>query len=527
MRFAGNIPGFMNSYAKKLMTYHIVHQLHKDGLSISRISEELVLDWRTVKKYLSMTEQSYESFLQEQSERKKGLEPYEGFIKARLSKYPDTSAAQMHDWLKEHYADFPAVNSKTVFNFVCWVRQKYHLQKASAQREYAMVAECGYGAQAQADFGEYTLRSSQGKQVKVYFLVLILARSRYKYVFFSTSRFTTEAAIQAHQQAFSFFDGIPQTVVYDQDRLFLVSENHGDLILTERFRVFSQTSSFGLHFCRRSDPESKGKIENVVKYIKQNFLYNRPFDDIDTLNQEALAWLARTANYLPHAVTRKSPAVEWETEKEYLRPYVAVTMPAAQVNWYSVRKDNSISYKGNFYSLPLGTYQRKGCRVQLVARDGQLLVFDEQGAAICHHPLSVSKGQKIINNDHKRSKGNRVQEIIAEACSQLEDPGAGAQYIEVIRKARPRYLRDQVVVFKQVIDTYPATVVTQSLHYALTHQLSSVTDLRSVAVYLHQQSQTPEITAKIIHMNPFTGNIPEQAFIQPARSSIADYQDIF
>jgi hypothetical protein len=84
-----------------------------------------------------------------------------------------------------------------------------------------------------------------------------------------------------------------------------------------------------------------------------------------------------------------------------------------------------------------------------------------------------------------------------------------------------------VVVFKQVIDTYPATVVTQSLHYALTHQLSSVTDLRSVAVYLHQQSQTPEITAKIIHMNPFTGNIPEQAFIQPARSSIADYQDIF
>ena len=151
------------------MTYHIVHQLHKDGLSISRISEELVLDWRTVKKYLSMTEQSYESFLQEQSERKKGLEPYEAFIKARLSKYPDTSAAQMHDWLKEHYADFPAVNSKTVFNFVCWVRQKYHLQKASAQREYAMVAECGYGAQAQADFGEYTLRSSQGKQVKVYF----------------------------------------------------------------------------------------------------------------------------------------------------------------------------------------------------------------------------------------------------------------------------------------------------------------------------------------------------------------------
>ncbi len=153
----------MNAYAKKLMTYHTVHQLHRDGLSISRISKELVLDWRTVKKYLSMTESDYEQFLQNQSERKKDLEPYEGFVKARLTKYPETSAAQMHDWLKEHYPDFPAVDSKTVFNFVCWVRQKYHLQKVVVQRDYAMVAESAYGAQAQVDFGEYNLRNSQGR----------------------------------------------------------------------------------------------------------------------------------------------------------------------------------------------------------------------------------------------------------------------------------------------------------------------------------------------------------------------------
>jgi hypothetical protein len=99
----------MNAYAKKLMTYHMVHQLHRDGLSISRMSKELVLDWRTVKKYLLMTESDYKQFLQNQSERKKDLEPYEDFVKARLKKYPKTSAAQMHDWLQEHYPDFPAV----------------------------------------------------------------------------------------------------------------------------------------------------------------------------------------------------------------------------------------------------------------------------------------------------------------------------------------------------------------------------------------------------------------------------------
>lgn len=114
----------MNTYAKKLMTYHLVHQLHRDGFSVSYISKYFNLDWCTVKKYLTLSEVEYEAFLHMQSERKKELEPYEDFIKSRLSKYPQTSAAQMHDWLKEHHKDFPSVSRKTVFNFVAWVRQK-------------------------------------------------------------------------------------------------------------------------------------------------------------------------------------------------------------------------------------------------------------------------------------------------------------------------------------------------------------------------------------------------------------------
>lgn len=102
----------MNAYAKKIMTYHTVHQLQRDGLSISQIGKELVLNWRIVKKYLSMTESDYEQFLLNQSERKKDLEPCEGFVKARLTKYLEASAAQMHDWIKEHYPDFPAFTPK-------------------------------------------------------------------------------------------------------------------------------------------------------------------------------------------------------------------------------------------------------------------------------------------------------------------------------------------------------------------------------------------------------------------------------
>ena len=164
----------MNSYAKKLMTYHLVHQLHREGFSIAYISKHFVLDWRTVKKYLRLSEAEYEAFLLTQSERKKELEPYEGFVKSRLSTYPETSAAQLHDWLKEHHPHFPSVSQRTVFNFVAWVRQKYHLIKTEVVRDYEMVEELPYGVQGQVDFGEYNLRNSQGSKVKVHFFALCL-----------------------------------------------------------------------------------------------------------------------------------------------------------------------------------------------------------------------------------------------------------------------------------------------------------------------------------------------------------------
>ena len=60
-------------------------------------------------------------------------------------------------------------------------------------------------------------------------------------------------------------------MVYHQDRLFLVNENLGDLLLTQDFKTYVFEQSFRLHFCRKADPQSKGKVENVVKFVKNNF----------------------------------------------------------------------------------------------------------------------------------------------------------------------------------------------------------------------------------------------------------------
>jgi transposase len=369
--------------------YHEIQRLYRLGFTRARIARYLVLDARTVGKYLKMSENDMEQHLIRSSQKRKILGPYENFVKERLTTYQDTSLAQIHDWLKESFNTLPAVSPKTVYNFVAHVRQKHGIPYMPPSRDYFPVEETPYGIQSQVDFGEYNMRFDNGKKKKVYFFAMVLSRSRMKYIWFQDRPFTSESVVHAHEKAFGFFSGIPKTVVYDQDRTIVVDENLGDIILTSAFKQYTKTRGFDLYFCRKSDPESKGKVENVIQYVKKNFLYNRAYYDLETLNEQAIAWLSRTANHLPHNYTKKPPTDEFMTEQKYLSAFIPLaTINEKQMKEYQVRKNNVIAYKGNFYTLPQGTYQGPQTKVLVKVQDNTIYICDIQGKQICSHKVS-------------------------------------------------------------------------------------------------------------------------------------------
>ena len=78
----------------------------------------------------------------------------------------------MHDLLKEHYPDFPAVSPKTVYNYVMKIRQEHGLPAVSAsERQYSCIPETAPGRYAQVDFGQMKLRKGDGTRIRVYFNV--------------------------------------------------------------------------------------------------------------------------------------------------------------------------------------------------------------------------------------------------------------------------------------------------------------------------------------------------------------------
>ena len=91
-------------------------------------------------------------------------------------------------------------------------------------------------------------------------------------------------------------------------------------MFTYEFEQFKQSEKMDVYLCRKADPESKGKVESVVKFIKINFLENRFHMGIDLLNQSFEAWLERTGNAKVHGTTKKVPAKVFLLEQEHLRP---------------------------------------------------------------------------------------------------------------------------------------------------------------------------------------------------------------
>ena len=519
----------MNYYHSKIIMYHEIHRMQREGFSISYIANYLGLNWRTTKRLLLLTEIEFEQELEKTRDRKKILDPYTEFVKAKLVEFNDTSAAQMHDWLKEHHTDFPKVSPKTVFNFVHWVRITFNIPMEKPSRDYMMVQECSYGQQAQVDFGFYNMRTSLGKTKKVQFFTMVLSRSRYKYVEFRDEPFTCEAVIEAHENAFDFFKGIPIEIVYDQDRLFMVDENYGELILTKEFKSYERFRQFKLYFCRKADPESKGKVENVVKYVKRNFLYNRSFLDLSVLNDEALSWLHRTANENIHGSTKKSPKIEFQIEQNYLRPWYALErVKVGNLPEYTVHKDNKISYKSNFYSVPIGTYKGKTTTV-LVKSEGEFLIlFDKNKNEICRHVISALTGQKIILQNHLRDTSDSINKLIEKTSELFVDTECAKNWLIKVKKNNPRYIRDQITLIKKVMVGSDEDIITQALDYVTQNNILLASDFKALVEMFTRNKNVPVNIIPIVSpINPLNGQIIDISCTIVEQSDIRDYDQYF
>ena len=366
------------------------------------------------------------------------------------------------------------------------------------------------------------MSDKSGKKVKVYFFAMVLSRSRQKFAYYQSKPFTSETAIYAHQLSFEYFQGIPMEIVYDQDSVFIKDENLGDLLLTEKFKRYCDSQPFNPVFCRKADPQSKGKIENVVKYIKYNYLKGRIYISDKILNKEGVQWLKRTGNYKKHATTLKRPYKEWLIEKDYLLPLkgkVVLEKEDKYIRQY-IRKDNTLPYKGNIYSVPLGTYKGKGSYVFIKVINSELNIYTDTKIHLAKHTLSPIKGKYIFQSDHHRDKKHSIEQRYQQVLEFFSNKDKAKNYLSLIKLDKPRYFHDHLRVFCRELKTEPMELKEKTLSFCLENKLLNAYRFCDVMEYYkrEQEEETPYNIGNVV--------MPKSASILPKTSNLDTYESL-
>jgi len=488
-----------------------IHQLKKQGFKVRRIARKLGVSRTTIYKYLDRSPEEMSLWMASSKTRKKKLDPYEMLIHTWLTEHPDLSAAQIHDRLLEQYEDLKVAES-TVRNYVKELREKYSIPKKEVKRIYQAIPDPPMGHQAQVDFGQTKQKKSNGKTVTLNFISFVLSNSRYKYVEWLDRPFTTKDVIRCHENAFQYYGGIPHELVYDQDALLVVSENAGDIILTTEFQSYREERKLNLSICRKADPESKGRIENVVGFIKGNFAKHRVYENIDKWNEQCLAWLDRTGNKKVHNTTKKRPVEVFSLEKQHLRPAVKkITVSSIDSSiTRTVRKDNTIIHLSNRYSVPLGTY-KEGKNVFIETTDeGYLLIRDEKdGPIIAEHKISHQKGKLIQPTQHTRDRSKGIPAYIMSVAEKFQHQEMARTYLEKIHQKLPRYIRDQLHLIAKEIELEP-DLIDEALELCIQKGLYGAAEFSDIVQYIKRQRQVNK----------------DEPALEPSKSEVSDMDKI-
>jgi len=359
----------------------LIRDLYSQGLSISEIAERTGYDRKTVRKYINKKTAPEP---QKRPTRSSKLDPYKPYILEKLNEGPYT-AARLFREIQEMGYD----GGKTIVkDFVRKVRPK---QGVPAVLRY----ETKPGVQAQVDWGELGTVEVDGKLKKLFCFSMILGYSRMRYVEFTLST-DTSTLIQCHLNAFQYFGGCTEEILYDNMKQVVIKRalKSSDSEWNSMFEDFCRHYGFIPRLCRPYRPQTKGKIENTIGYIKRDFFLGGKFSSLENLNYQILEWLKRVNSSI-HGTTHEIPLERLKEENlihlDQVSPYKVVKIETRKIS-----RDCYVSYLGNKYSIP---YKFAGRTAELHISNGKFQVFVDN-ESICEHEILSGDCRVIRKKEH-------------------------------------------------------------------------------------------------------------------------------
>lgn len=301
-----------------------------------------------------------------------------------------------------------------------YVRPRRQGARVEAVRRFETPA----GHQAQVDWGDLGsvgLLDDSGKPARRRLCVFALTLGHSRAMFAGIALEQKLATfLRLHEAAFAALGGVPREILYDRCKTVVLREllAEADNVLDGRGEVrwhpvfldFARYWGFTPRLCRAYRPQTKGKVESGVKFVRRNFLPGlRTLDEagqpalrVDTvpeLQRELDRWLWEVANRRRHGTTHRCVHEALDQEREHLQPVAhraAYTLPDEALEARRVARDAFVSYGGSRYSVPW-TLAGSTVRVTVVAG---LLEIRHEGTAVARHALANEPHQIVQQAAH-------------------------------------------------------------------------------------------------------------------------------
>ena len=229
------------------------------------------------------------------------------------------------------------------------------------------------GEKYQMDWGFVEVDSGDGNTFKVACFAMICHCCGKRYIeFFPNAK--QENLFIGMLHAFLHM-GIPQYILTDNMKSVVIRrDEEGHPIWQKDYELFMGNIGFDTKLCKPRHPFTKGAVERLVRFVKDNFLQGRIYHELTDLNYDALRWCDAQDNRYHKAVD----CVPNEKHEACCMKTASVLESTLELSFYlcperRISFDGFVNYEGRRFGVPYW-YTDKTCRVK---RDGYTLyIYD-------------------------------------------------------------------------------------------------------------------------------------------------------
>ena len=299
-------------------------------------------------------------------------------------------------------------------------------QQVAAQGNRGRRYSTDPGETYQMDWGFTDVLDYNGQTYRVACFAMICHHCGERYIeFFPNAK--QENLFIGMIHAFQYM-GIPRYVLTDNMKSVVLRRDlNGHPVWQKDYEAFMRTVGFDTKLCKPYHPFTKGKVERLVRFVKENFLADRVFYNVTDLNWQALEWCHAQNNIYHRAVASMPQQLHDAACSKVLRE-----LPdSKEIQFFlcperRISFDGFVNYEGRRFGVP---YSYPGRTARIMRSGDTIYIYSaDLNALLATHDVTWSRRDSFCEGQYEAQPEELPTVPVKTQIRQLPKPAANLSF---------------------------------------------------------------------------------------------------